>query len=85
MIYVNFKIVEGEHEYHESDYYKMDLKDYEKGVITDKDIIAEFLGLEDEQFENFEDDSYWWGSALISVRRVQEITQDELEVVRRFC
>ena len=85
MIYVNFKIQEGEHEYLESDYYKMDLNDYEKGVVTDKDIIAEFLGLEDEQFEKFEDDSYWWGSALISVRRVQEITQDELEVVRRFC
>lgn len=85
MIFVNFKIQDGENEYRESDYYKMDLKDYEKGVITDKDIIAEFLGLEDEQIENFEDDSYWWGSALITVSCVQEITQEELEVVKRFC
>ena len=87
LIYVNFAILDGGNEYRETDYFHMDYKDYENGIITDKDILIDFFGLDDEQIEeNFEDEhTYDWNGALYMVKRVQFITREELDIVERFC
>ncbi len=87
LIYVNFEIQDGDCEYRETDYFHMSYKDYENGIITDKDILIDFFGLEDEQIEeNFEDEhTYDWNGVLYMVKRVQSITREELDIVERFC
>ena len=52
-----------------------------------KDILIDFFGLEDEQIEeNFEDEhTYDWNGVLYMVKRVQSITREELDIVKRFC
>ena len=42
LIYVNFAILDGGNEHRETDYFHMSYKDYENGIITDKDILIDF-------------------------------------------
>lgn len=87
LIFVNFAILDGGNEYLETHHFHMSYKDYENGIITDKDILIDFFGLDDEQIkENFEDEhTYNWCGALYMVKRVQFITREELDIVKRFC
>lgn len=87
LIYVNFTIMDGENEHRETDYFHMSYEDYKNGIITNKDILIDFFGLDDEQIEeNFEDENtYDWRGILYSVERVQSITREELDIVKRFC
>jgi len=93
MIFVKFKIEDGAWEYFDYSWFKdYGLAHYENGEsITDKDMIQKVYGvdLEDEDnaeiFENyFDEDTNKYEDCngdLISVYKVQEMTQKELDVL----
>ena len=93
MIFVKFKIQSGDYEYFDYSWYKnYGEAHYENGEsITDKDMIQEVYGidLEDEDnaeiFENnFDEDTNIYedhNGDFISVYKVKEMTQKELDVL----
>ena len=89
MIFVQFKIEDGACEYFDYSWFKdYGLAHYENGEsITDKDIIQEVYaqGYDEEIFEdNFDEDTNKYedyNGDFITVHKVQEMTQKELDVL----
>ena len=89
MIFVKFKIQYGDCEYFDYSWFKdYGEAHYENGEsITDKDMIREVYGegIEEEIFENyFDEDTNIYeddNCDFISVYKVQEMTQKELDVL----
>ena len=88
MIFVKFKIQSGDYEYFDYSWFKdYGLAHYENGEsITDKDMIREVYGEEDEEIfeDNFDEDTNTYtdyNDDVISVYKVQEMTQKELDVL----
>ena len=89
MIFVKFKIQYGDCEYFDYSWFKdYGEAHYENGEsITDKDMIREVYGegRSDEDFEeNFDEDTNTYedyDGDFISVYKVQEMTQKELDVL----
>tara|TARA_R110001592_G_scaffold310134_1_gene584669 strand:+ start:525 stop:815 length:291 start_codon:yes stop_codon:yes gene_type:complete len=88
MIFVKFKIQYGDCELYDYSWFKdYGEAHYENGEsITDKDMIREVYGEEDEEiFENnFDEDTNKYtdyNDDVISVYKVQEMTQKELDVL----
>ena len=88
MIFVKFTIDNGGIEYLDYAWFKdYGLAHYENGEsITDKDIIREVYGEEDEEIfeDNFDEDTNKYtdyNDDVISVYKVQEMTQKELDVL----
>ena len=89
MIFVKFKIQSGDYENFDYSWFKdYGLAHYENGEsITDKDIIQEVYaqGYDEEIFEdNFDEDTNTYtdyNDDVISVYKVQEMTQKELDVL----
>ena len=89
MIFVKFKIEDGACEYFDYSWFKdYGEAHYENGEsITDKDIIREVYGegCDEEIFEdNFDEDTNKYedyNGDFISVYKVQEMTQKELDVL----
>ena len=87
MIFVKFKIQYGDCELYDYSWFKdYGEAHYENGEsITDKDMIREVYGEEDEEiFENnFDEDTNKYtdyNDDVISVYKVQEMTEKELDV-----
>ena len=88
MIFVKFKIEYGDCELYDYSWFKnYSLAHYENGEsITDKDIIRDVYGEEDEEIfeDNFDEDTNKYtdyNDDVISVYKVQEMTQKELDVL----
>ena len=88
MIFVKFKIEYGDCELYDYSWFKdYGLAHYENGEsITDKDMIREVYGEEDEEIfeDNFDEDTNTYedyNDDFISVYKVQEMTQKELDVL----
>ena len=88
MIFVKFKIQYGDCEYFDYSWFKdYGLAHYENGEsITNKDMIREVYGEEDEEIfeDNFDEDTNTYtdyNDDVISVYKVQEMTQKELDVL----
>ena len=88
MIFVTFTIDYGGYEYLDYAWFKdYGEAHYENGEsITDKDIIREVYGEEDEEIfeDNFDEDTNKYtdyNDDVISVHKVQEMTQKELNVL----
>ena len=88
MIFVKFKIQYGDCELYDYSWFKdYGEAHYENGEsITDKDMIREVYGEEDEEIfeDNFDEDTNTYtdyNDDVISVYKVQEMTQKELDVL----
>jgi len=88
MIFVKFKIEDGACEYFDYSWFKdYGEAHYENGEsITDKDMIQAVYGEEDEEIfeDNFDEDNNKYedyNGDFISVHKVQEMTQKELDVL----
>ena len=86
MIFVKFTIDNGGIEYLDYAWFKdYGLAHYENGEsITDKDIIQEVYGEGTDFEENFDEDTNKYtdhNDDVISVNKVQEMTQKELDVL----
>ena len=88
MIFVKFKIEFDGCELYDYSWFKdYGLAHYENGEsITDKDMIREVYGEEDEEIfeDNFDEDTNTYtdyNDDVISVYKVQEMTQKELDVL----
>ena len=88
MIFVKFKIQYGDCELYDYSWFKDYGKaHYENGeFITDKDMIREVYGEEDEEIfeDNFDEDTNTYtdyNDDVKSVYKVQEMTQKELDVL----
>ena len=88
MIFVKFKIQSGDYENFDYSWFKdYGLAHYENGEsITDKDMIREVYGEEDEEIfeDNFDEDTNTYeeyNGDVYSVYKVQEMTQKELDVL----
>ena len=88
MIIVKFKIQYGDCELYDYSWFKdYGEAHYENGEsITDKDMIREVYGEEDEEIfeDNFDEDTNTYtdyNDDVISVYKVQEMTQKELDVL----
>ena len=92
MIFVKFKIQSGDYEYFDYAWFgDYGLAHYENGEsITDKDMIRGVYGegRSDEDFEdNFDEDTNKYtdyDDDVISVYKVQEMTQKELNVLSKL-
>ena len=81
MIFIKFKIVDGESEYSDWTYYsKFTLKDYREGVIDDETIMEEAWCIEKDK------DGIFWDNdtRAISISSVQQIGKTELETLQKF-
>ena len=88
MIFVKFKIEYGDCELYDYSWFKdYGEAHYENGEsITDKDMIREVYGEEDEEIfeDNFDEDTNTYeeyNGDVYSVYKVQEMTQKELDVL----
>ena len=81
MIFIKFKIVDGESEYSDWTYYTtFTLKDYREGIIDDETIMEETWGIEKDK-----DDVFWDNDTrAVSISSVQRITKTELETIQKF-
>ena len=87
MILYKLLTVNGEDEYEWYGYYNtFTEKDYQEGKITDKTILSEHHDnvFEDEDLEDKNDQSYWYGEKVVSVTGVWDTTEEELLVLHKF-
>ena len=88
MIFVTYKIQDGEHEYFDYSWFSKlgTQSDYDTGVIKDKVLIQEVYGDEEEEiFENnYDEDTNTYenyNNNWVSVYSVKDITPKELDVL----
>tara|TARA_B100001248_G_scaffold49917_1_gene32151 strand:+ start:2057 stop:2308 length:252 start_codon:yes stop_codon:yes gene_type:complete len=81
MIYIKFKINDGEHEYFDWSYYEsFTLQDYKEGKINDQIIMEEVWCIEQD-----EDGIFWDNDTrTISIHSVQNLTKNELKTLDKF-
>lgn len=88
MILINFGIQDGEREYTEwtceVEYSK---EDYEKGKVTDINLLNSMYGIEKDDVDEFDKDKYWANdmSRLFWVDGVEDITQDKLDIMNQYA
>jgi len=82
MILINFGIQDGENEYQQWDYdTNFSITDYENGKVKDFDLLQKYYGVEKDSFE----DGYFWDNdRLVCIESVQGITQEELDIIRKY-
>ena len=81
MIFIKFKIIDGESEYSDWTYYTtFTLKDYREGIIDDETIMEETWCIEKDK------DGVFWDNdtRAVSISSVQRITKTELETIQKF-
>ena len=82
MILINFGIQDGENEYQQWDCdTNFSITDYENGKVKDLDLLQNMYGIDED---NFEDGCYWDNDRLVCVESVQGITQEELDIIRKY-
>ena len=90
MLFVTFKIKSGDSEYFEYSWFNnYSIAHYEDAKsITDKDMILEtYTGEDDYMEENFNEDTNTYedyNNDWISVHKVQEMTEKELDVLSKL-
>ena len=89
MLIITIEIQDGEQRYTEWD--NLDgytYEDYESGKITDRMLLCDYYGveLEDSDCIDLEQKtkSYWIGDVIASIEKVNSITEEHLEIVRRY-
>jgi len=89
MLIITIEIQDGERHYTEWD--NLDgytYEDYESGKITDRMLLCDYYGveLEDSDCIDLEQKtkSYWIGDVIASIEKVNSITEEHLEIVRRY-
>lgn len=82
MILINFGIRDGENEYQQWDCYtNFSITDYENGKVKDFDLLQNMYGIDEDSFE----DGYFWDNdRLVCIESVQGITQEELDIIRKY-
>ena len=82
MILINFGIQDGENEYQQWDCdTNFSITDYENGKVKDFDLLQNMYGIDEDSFE---DGYYWDNDRLVCVESVQTITQEELDIIRKY-
>ena len=89
MLIITIEIQDGERYYTEWD--NLDgytYEDYESGKITDRMLLCDYYGveLEDSDCVDLEQKtkSYWIGDVIVYIGKVNSITEEHLELVRRY-
>ena len=82
MILINFGIQDGENEYQQWDCdTNFSITDYENGKVKDLDLLQNMYGIDEDSFE----DGYFWDNdRLVCIESVQGITQEELDIIRKY-
>jgi hypothetical protein len=89
MIIYTIEVQDGEQSYSEWAYVDVDIQDYNDDVITDRDLLYEFFGTELEDGDRVVQDGtqaeeYWIGDVIAYIGKVNSITEEHLEIVRRY-
>ena len=85
MIIINYGIQDGESEYRDW-YYDTNFSkaDYDNGKVKDFDLLQNMYGVEEDDFDADDNNSYWSGSRLVWIASVQDIDQATLDILRRY-
>ena len=87
MIIVKIGIQDGEREYGEWNYYNTFTEnDYLEGKITDREILSEFYGIEfgDNDYFDKDREKYWNDTSAVWVNSVMNISEEELNTLKKF-
>jgi len=85
MILINFGIQDGENEYREWDYdTNFSKADYNNGKVKDFDLLQTMYGVEEDDLDADDSNSYWSGERLVWIESVQDIDQETLDIIRRY-
>ena len=88
MLIITIEIQDGERHYSEWD--NLDgytYEDYESGKITDRMLLSDFfhVELEDSDRDCPDQEQYWiHGEMIVYIGKVNSITEEHLEIVRRY-
>ena len=88
MLIITIEIQDGERHYSEWD--NLDgytYEDYESGKITDRMLLSDFfhVELEDSDRDYPDQERYWiHGEMIVYIGKVNSITEEHLELVRRY-
>jgi len=89
MLIYTIEVQDGERTYYEWNFDReRNYVDYLEGKITDRELLTDFYGteLEDSDCINLEQKtkSYQIGGVIASIENVNSITEEHLEIVRRY-
>ena len=87
MILINFGIQDGEQRYTEYDWSRdYTQKDYDDGKVSDLTLIKNMYSVGDDDFDEDDPNSYWINgfTSLVWVESVKDITQKELDTMRKY-
>ena len=90
MLIITIEIQDGEQRYTEWD--NLDgytYEDYESGKITDRMLLCDYFGVELEDrdrvaYRKEHTEEYWIGDVIAYIGKVNSITEEHLEIVRRY-
>lgn len=88
MIIYTIEIQDGNAVYFEWNSIDADANDYVNGVITDRDLLYDIYGIELEDSDCVDLErktkAYWIGEVIACIKKVNSITEADLEMIRRY-